>query len=72
MTEGASLELTRALAELKADPQTQERYEYLATGHTEGSLTPSETIELGSLVKANTLISALKAEARRRLKSSAA
>jgi hypothetical protein len=58
-----SLELARALAKIKADPETQARYEQLAEGNTEGRLTPEEQAELESFVRANTLLGIVKAEA---------
>jgi hypothetical protein len=57
-------ELAAALLRMQADDELQTRYEYLAERNTEGLLDPEEQIELVSLVRANTLLSVLKAEAR--------
>jgi hypothetical protein len=57
-------ELAAALLRMQADDELQTRYEYLAEGNTEGRLNPEEQIELTSLVRANSLLSVLKAEAR--------
>jgi hypothetical protein len=69
MTQGMSLELARELVELRADAEIQQRYDYLADGHTAGKLSPEEQAELAALVEANTVVSVLKAEARVRLKA---
>jgi CRISPR/Cas system-associated endonuclease Cas1 len=58
-----SLELAEALLRLKADAEVQQRYEGLAAKNTEGELTPDERDELESLVRANSILSVLKAEA---------
>jgi hypothetical protein len=57
-------EFAAALLRMKADDEVQTRYEYLAERNTEGLLDPEEQIELTSLVRANSLLSVLKAEAR--------
>jgi hypothetical protein len=59
-----SIELADALLRLKADADVQARYDELATKNTEGGLTPEEMLELESLVRANSILSVLKAEAR--------
>ncbi len=51
-------------ATINIDDELQTRYEYLAGRNTEGLLNSEEQIELASLVRANTLLSVLKAEAR--------
>jgi hypothetical protein len=56
-------ELAHALLGLRADEETQERYDELAGKRTEGTLTPTEFDELESIVRANTLLGLLKAEA---------
>jgi len=56
-------ELANALVGVQADPETQTRYEELAGKRTEGQLTPTEQVELESIVRANTLLGILKAEA---------
>ena len=56
-------DMAGALLRLKADANVQARYEMLATRNTEGSLTPRQRAELESLVRANSLLAVLKAEA---------
>lgn len=60
---GLTAELTRALIDLRADAETQARYDELAEKRTEGKLTATEQEELESIVRANTLLGLLKAEA---------
>lgn len=57
-------ELADALLRLKADAQLQTRYDKLADKNSEGTLTPRQRAELESLVRANSFLSLLKAEAR--------
>jgi hypothetical protein len=57
-------ELADALLHLKADAQVQARYDQLAGKHSEGALTPVQRAELESLVRANSLLTLFKAEAR--------
>lgn len=57
-------EFAAALLRMQADDELQTRYEYLAERNTESLLDSEEQIELASLVRANALISVLKAEAR--------
>jgi hypothetical protein len=64
MARGLSTELARALVNLTADAETQARYDSLADRRTEAHLTPAEQQELESLVRVNTLLGILKAEAR--------
>ena len=64
MARGLSTELARALVNLIADEETQARYDLLADRRTEAQLTPAEQEELESLVRVNTLLGILKAEAR--------
>ena len=59
-----SIELADALLRLKADKEVQARYDELASKNTAGALTPEEREELESLVRANSILSILKAEAR--------
>ena len=59
-----SPELTRALAELKADSATQEHLEALADKNTAGTLTEAESAEYEALVTAGAVLGALKARAR--------
>ena len=56
--------MTEALLRLEAEADLQERYDDLADKNTEGALTPDERAELESLVRANSILSLLKAEAR--------
>ena len=64
LSKGLSIELARALVNLRADSETQNQYDELAEKRTEGSLTPMELEELESIVRANTLLTLLKVEAR--------
>lgn len=64
MTRSMSHELARELVALKAEADTQERYEFLATGRREGTLTAEEEAELQNIVQVNSVLSMLKAEAR--------
>ena len=57
-------DLAAALLRMQADDELQTRYEYLADRNTQALLDPEEQIELVSLVRANSLLSVLKAEAR--------
>ncbi len=59
-----SVELANALVHLRADNETQTRYDELADRHTAGALTTAERAELASLVRANSLLAGLKIEAR--------
>ena len=67
-----TVELADALLRLKADARVQARYEELAGKNTEGILTPRQHAELESLVRANSFLSLLKAEARASLRRSKA
>lgn len=58
-----TVELARALVSVQADGETQARYDQLADQRTAGTLTPAEQAELESIVRANTLLGVLKAEA---------
>jgi hypothetical protein len=60
---GLTAELARALVNLRADAETQARYDALAEKRTEGALTPADQDELEGIVRANTLLGILKAEA---------
>ena len=60
---GLTAELAHALIDLRADAETQARYDELAEKRTEGKLTATEQEELESIVRANTLLGLLKAEA---------
>ena len=63
MKRGFTVELARALVNLQADSEIQSRYDILASKRTEGTLAPAELEELESIVRANTLLGLLKAEA---------
>jgi hypothetical protein len=65
-------ELARALVGVEPDPDSQKRYHFLASKHTEGSLSSEEESELQALVRANTLLQILKLEAQLSLNNSAA
>ena len=64
LSRNLTAELARALVNLQADEETQTRYDTLAEQRTLGSLTPPEHDELEAIVRANTLLGLLKAEAR--------
>ena len=64
MSKLMSQELARELVALKVEDDTPERYDYLAAGRREGSLTPDEEAEQQDLVQVNSMLSMLKAEAR--------
>ena len=56
-------ELAGALLRLKADTEVQSRYDELAGKNTAGVLKAEERAEWESLVRANSILSLLKAEA---------
>lgn len=58
-----SVQLADALVRLQADREVQARYDELADKNTEGRLSRAEKSELESLVRANSILSILKAEA---------
>ena len=57
-------DLARALVNLRSDSEVQSRYDQLSEKRTEGTLSPAETEELEAMVRANTLLGLLQAEAR--------
>ena len=61
---GLNAELAALLLRIQADDELQARYEDLAERNTEGKLSPAEQDELAAMVRANTPLSVLKAEAR--------
>ena len=63
LSQGLTAEIAHALVNLSADDETQARYDVLADKKNQGILTRSEEEELESLVRANTLLGLLKAEA---------
>ena len=56
-------DLAQALIKVQADQETQSRYDELADKRSTGSLSPDEESELESLVRANTFVGILKAQA---------
>ena len=61
---GLNAELAALLLRMQADDEVQARYEDLAERNTEGRLSPAEQEELALMVRANALLTVLKAEAR--------
>jgi hypothetical protein len=61
---GLNAELAALLLRMQADDEVQARYEDLAERNTEGQLSPAEQEELALMVRANALLTVLKAEAR--------
>jgi hypothetical protein len=61
---GLNAELAALLLRMQADDEVQTRYENLAERNTEGQLSAAEKDELDLMVRANALLSVLKAEAR--------
>jgi hypothetical protein len=61
---GLNAELAALLLRMRADDEVQARYEDLAERNTEGQLNLAEQEELNLMVRANALLSVLKAEAR--------
>jgi len=57
-------EVARAIADLRADPATQQRIEDLADRHHEGQLSPEELSEYEALVNGANLMAVLQAKAR--------
>lgn len=57
-------EFAAALLRMQADEDLQSRYDELADRNTQNQLTPEERKELESIVRANVMLSVLKAEAR--------
>lgn len=65
-------DVARALAELRADPETEARIEELAERCSKGQLSPAEREEYETCVSAIDFLGALQAKARRILASGAA
>jgi hypothetical protein len=63
LSQNLTRELACALVAVRADTEVQSRYDELAGKRTEGQLSPGEQAELESIVRANTLLGVLKAEA---------
>jgi hypothetical protein len=57
-------EVARAIVDLRADAEIQQRIEDLAERHHEGQLTPEELAEYEALVGGANLIAVLQAKAR--------
>lgn len=57
-------EVARAIADLRADPATQDRIEDLAHRHREGQLSADELTEYEALVGGANLIAVVQAKAR--------
>ena len=57
-------EVAGALLRMRADEEVQSRYDELAARNSEGTLTAEERNELASLVRVNSLLGVLMAEAR--------
>lgn len=64
LTHNFTTELARAIVNLRADSETQSRYDQLAEKRTEGALTAAEQEELEAMVRANTLLGLLQVEAK--------
>lgn len=63
LPQSLTAELAYAIANLRADAETQARYDTLADKRNQDALTPAEQEELEAMVRANTLLGLLKAEA---------
>ena len=61
---GLNAELAALLLRMQAEDEVQARYDDLAERNTEGQLSSVEQDELALMVRANALLSVLKAEAR--------
>jgi hypothetical protein len=61
---GLNADLAALLLRVQADDEVQARYEHLAGRNTEGQLSAAEREELALVVRANALLTVLKAEAR--------
>jgi len=61
---GLNAELAALLLRMQADEEVQAHYEDLADRNTEGQLSETELDELALMVRANALLTVLKAEAR--------
>ena len=70
LSRNLSADLARALVTLRADDETQARYDELADKNSQGALSPDEARELEAIVRASTFLGILKAQAHATLKSS--
>jgi len=70
LSRSLSADLARALLSLRADEETQARYDELADRNTRGALSRDEAQELEAIVRANTFLGILKAQAQATLKPS--
>jgi hypothetical protein len=57
-------EVAKAMADLRADPETQKRIEDYAERHHEGKLNPEELAEYEALVNGANVMAVLQAKAR--------
>lgn len=71
LSRSLSADLARALVTLRADDETQSRYDDLADKNSRGALSGVEAQELEAIVRANTFLGILKAQAQATLKPSA-
>lgn len=69
MASRMSAELAASLAALQVDDATQRRYDELAEKRSQGTLSVAESAELEDFVKANSVLTLLKTEARLLLES---
>lgn len=67
-----TLESAQSIADLRADPELQQRIDLLAEKHAEGQITLEERDELEAYVSTATFLSVLQAEARRVLREQGA
>jgi hypothetical protein len=62
-------QIARRLADLRADPQTQDRLDTLAVKANQGQLTPEEDAEYKQAIDAIDLLAVLQAKARTYLRT---
>lgn len=65
LAEPFSTDFARALADLRAAPELQQRVDNLAEKANEGALTESEQAEYKAFVDASTIVGIVQAKARR-------
>lgn len=70
LSRSLSADLARALVTLRADDEIQARYDELADKNSQGALSTDEARELEAIVRANTFLGILKAQAHATLKPS--
>ena len=66
-----TLEVAKRIAELRADPDVQERINELADKSNQGTLTPEEIAEYDAYIRAMDVIAVLQKKARTRLDKAA-